>query len=90
MSTININIRIEKSIKEHAEGIFNKLGINMTTAINMFLRTSIRENGIPFDLKLDVPNETTIEAIKEGKKIMEDPTSPRYSSMEDLKSALEI
>ena len=62
----------------------------MTTAINMFLRTSIRENGIPFDLKLDVPNETTIEAIKEGKKIMEDPTSPRYSSMEDLKSALEI
>ena len=38
----------------------------------------------------NIPNASTIEAIKEGKKIMEDPTSPRYSSMEDLKRALEI
>jgi hypothetical protein len=38
----------------------------------------------------NIPNASTIEAIKEGKKIMEDPTSPRYSSMEELKRALEI
>lgn len=41
----------------------------MTTAVNMFLRTAIREHGIPFELKLDVPNETTIAAIEEGKKL---------------------
>ena len=62
----------------------------MATAINMFLRTAIREHGIPFDLKLDVPNDTTVAAIEEGRKLMADPTAPRYSSMDDLKAALEV
>ena len=57
MMTTNLNIRIDKDIKDQAEGIFNELGINMTTAVNIFLRTAIREHGIPFELKLDVPNE---------------------------------
>lgn len=59
MMTTNLNIRIDKDIKDQAEGIFNELGINMTTAVNIFLRTAIREHGIPFELKLDVPNEIT-------------------------------
>ena len=56
MATTNLNIRTDKEIKDQAERIFSELGLNMTTAINMFLRTTIRENGIPFALKLDVPN----------------------------------
>lgn len=66
MATINLNIRTDKDIKDQAEAIFNELGLNMTTAINMFLRTAIREHGIPFDLKLDVPNETTAAESEEG------------------------
>ena len=90
MATINLNIRTDKVVKEQAEEIFNALGLNMTTAINMFLRTAIREHGIPFDLKLDVPNDTTIAAIEEGRRIMNDPATPRYSSMDELKAALEV
>ncbi len=90
MATTNLNIRTEKAIKDQAEEIFNELGLNMTTAINMFLRTAIREHGIPFDLKLDVPNDTTVAAIEEGRKLMTDSTAPRYSSMADLKAALEV
>ena len=90
MATTNLNIRTEKVVKEQAEEIFSELGPNMTTAINMFLRTAIREHGIPFDLKLDVPNDTTVAAIEEGRKLMVDPTAPRYSSMDDLKAALEV
>lgn len=90
MATINLNIRTEKAIKDQAESIFNELGINMTTAVNMFLRTAIREHGIPFELKLDVPNDSTAAAIEEGRKLMADPTAPRYSSMEELKAALEV
>ena len=41
-----LNIRIDKAIKDQAEEIFNELGLNMTTAVNMFLRTAIREHGI--------------------------------------------
>ena len=90
MATTNLNIRTEKAIKDQAECIFNELGINMTTAVNMFLRTAIREHGIPFELKLDVPNDSTAAAIEEGRKLMADPTAPRYSSMEELKAALEV
>ena len=88
--TTNLNIRIDKDIKEQAEGIFNELGINMTTAVNIFLRTAIREHGIPFELKLDAPNEVTASAIEEWKKMMSDPLAPRYSNMDDLKAALEV
>ena len=90
MATTNLNIRIEKAIKDQAESIFNELGINMTTAVNMFLRTAIREHGIPFELKLDVPNDSTAAAIEEGRKLMADQAAPRYSSMEELKAALEV
>ena len=90
MATTNLNIRTEKAIKDQAESIFNELGINMTTAVNMFLRTAIREHGIPFELKLDVPNDSTVAAIEEGRKLMADQAAPRYSSMEELKAALEI
>ena len=90
MATTNLNIRTEKAIKDQAESIFNELGINMTTAVNMFLRTAIRELGIPFELKLDVPNDSTAAAIEEGRKLMADQAAPRYSSMEELKAALEV
>ncbi|MGN1406524.1 MAG: type II toxin-antitoxin system RelB/DinJ family antitoxin [Erysipelotrichaceae bacterium] len=90
MSTTNLNIRTDKDVKEQAEAIFNELGLNLTTAINIFLRTAIREHGIPFELKLEVPNETTAKAIEEGRKLVNDSNAPRYSSIEALKEALEV
>ena len=90
MATTNLNIRTDKEIKDQADKIFSELGLSMTTAINMFLRTPIRENGIPFALKLDVPNETTAAAIKEGRRIASDSSIKGYTNMEDLKAALDI
>lgn len=84
----NLNIRTDKDIKLAAEKIFEELGLNMTTAVNIFLRQSIRENGIPFELKLDVPNDTTIAAIEEGRRLAEDKTVKGYSTMDDLRAAL--
>lgn len=89
MSTVNLNIRTDKEVKEKAENIFQELGLNMTTAINMFLRTSIRENGIPFDLKIDSVNDETKLAIEEGRKIADYKTIEGYVSIEELKKALE-
>ena len=66
MASTNLNIRMDKEIKDPAEEIFNELGLNMTTAINVFLRASIRVHGIPFDLKLDVPQKTTAAESEEG------------------------
>lgn len=90
MALTNLNIRTDKAVKDQAEAIFNELGLNMTTAVNMFLKTVIRQNGITLDLRLDVPNETTASAIEEGRKLMNDPSAPRYSSMDELKTALKV
>ena len=90
MATTNLNIRTDKATKDQAEAIFKELGLNMTTAVNIFLRTAVREHGIPFELKLDVPNETTAAAIEEGRNMISDPSAPRYSSMDALKAALEV
>ena len=90
MATTNLNIRTEKAVKDQAEEIFNELGLNMSTAINLFLRAAIREHGIPFDLKLDVPNDITEAAIAEGRKLMSDPATPRYANIDDLKAALDL
>lgn len=89
MATTCLNIRTDKAVKDQAEEIFNELGLNMTTAINVFLRAAIREHGIPFELKLDVPNETATGAIEEGRKMMSDPSTSRYSSMDRVKTAFE-
>ncbi len=90
MATTNLNIRTDKAVKDQAERIFSELGLNMTTAINMFLRTTIRENGIPFSLKLDVPNEVTAAAIEEGRRIAEDRSVKGYTNIDELRAALEV
>ncbi len=89
MTTTNLNIRTDKDIKEAAEQIFNELGISMTTAVNIFLRQTIRSNGIPFELKLNTPNDVTMAAIEEGRRIARDSEIRGYTSMKDLRSALE-
>lgn len=86
----NLSIRTDKDIKMKAEYIFENLGLNMSTAVNIFLRQVIREGGIPFELKIDIPNEETLAAIEEGNKLLNDPNAVGYCSMEELSNALEI
>jgi len=90
MTNTNLNIRTDKEIKEAAEEIYSKLGLNMTTAINMFLRASIRESGIPFELKLNTPNEETKKALEETKNIAKDKSVESYENIDDLRKALEV
>ena len=53
MSKTSMNIRLDSEVKEQAQQVFNHLGIDMTTAINIFLRQAIQYQGLPFDIKLD-------------------------------------
>ena len=73
MANTNLSIRVDKETKEKANELFNKFGLTMTTAVNMFLKTAIRENRIPFELKLEEePNEVTMKAIEEERRIAKD------------------
>jgi len=51
MSQTNLTIRIDENIKREAETLFNRIGLNMSAAINIFFRQAIREQSIPFELK---------------------------------------
>ena len=90
MATSNLNIRMDKDIKEQADQIFTELGLTMTAAVNLFLRASIREQGIPFSVKLNKVNKETIAVIEEGRKIAKDPNAKGYHSVDELKKALEL
>ena len=68
----NVNIRIDSEIKKKAEEIFKALGITPTTAITMFYIQTIRNNGIPFALKLEKPNKKTLDAIREAEEMEKD------------------
>ena len=50
--TTNLNIRIDKELKERAEVFFNELGLNMSSAFNIFVRQSLRQGKIPFELSV--------------------------------------
>lgn len=54
----NINIKVNQNIKEETIRIFNENGLNITEAIELYLREIIKYNGIPFSLKLDEKNKT--------------------------------
>jgi addiction module antitoxin, relB/dinJ family len=48
-----MSIRLDSEVKEQAQQVFNSLGMDMTTAINIFLRQAIQYQGLPFDVRLD-------------------------------------
>ena len=52
-NTVNLNVRVDENLKRSAESIYNELGMNLTTALNLFLRSSVRYGGIPFDLRIE-------------------------------------
>ena len=91
MANANLSIRVDKETKEKANELFNKFGLTMTTAVNMFLKTAIRENRIPFELKLEEEsNEVTMKAIEEERRIAKDDNVKGYNSIEDLRKALGV
>ncbi len=89
MATANINIRTDADVKEKCESLYESLGMNMSTAINIFLRQSLRVNGLPFDVVAETPNETTLKAFREGDVLLSDSSAEGYGSIEELKKSLE-
>ena len=63
--TVNLSIRMDKKLKEQADSLFSELGMNMTTALNVFVRQSLRQGKIPFEITLNKPNAETLATIRE-------------------------
>ncbi len=83
-SDSTLTIRMNNELKKQAQILFSSLGMNLTTAINIFIKQALQTKGFPFEISDEVPNETTIAAFEEGEKLLADPASKRYSSIEEL------
>lgn len=68
-NTTNLNVRVDTTLKQEADMLFKNLGLNMSTAINMFLTKSVNTSSIPFEISEPKPSRKLKRALKEAEKI---------------------
>ena len=83
-TTTNISIRMDSDLKAQADALFAELGMNLSTAFNIFVRQSLREGRIPFEVSLNTPNRDTVAAMLEAERIAKDPSVKGYTDMDAL------
>jgi len=87
--TVNLSIRMDKGLKEQADRLFSELGMSMTTALTIFVRQSVRQGGIPFEITTKKPNADTIEAIQEIKQMRQGLVPKQSMSVADFAKMME-
>lgn len=84
-TTVNVNLTLDNNLLKSCEEIYAKLGLTLPTAINMFLHKTLIDNGIPFNVRLERYNDTTIAAMKEADMLLNDPHTTYYSIEDAIK-----
>ena len=84
VNTTNISIRMDNDVKAKADALFGELGMNISTAFNIFVRQSLREGRIPFDISLNQPNNQTIAAMLEAERISNDSSVKGYTNADEM------
>ena len=83
-STTNINIQTDSDLKAQADALFGELGMDLSTAFNIFVRQALREGRIPFNISLNQPNKETLAAMSEAERIAKDPSVKGYNDLDEL------
>ena len=86
MATIPTQIRIDEATKKQAVELLEGLGINLSDAVNMFLKQVVMRGGIPFEIKYPEYRQEVVDAMEEAKQLSRNPDTKRYCS---FKEALE-
>jgi DNA-damage-inducible protein J len=68
----NLNIKIDRDLKAEADKLFNEMGMNLTTAVNVFVRQAVLERAIPFRINRDVPGVSAAGSIKQRRAAMQE------------------
>ena len=89
MATVPTQIRIDADIKKQAADLFNDLGLDMSGAVNLFLHQCILRGGLPFRVEMPRYSQYTLDAMEEARRISRDPDVQGYTSMYELRKALE-
>lgn len=83
-TSTNISIRMDSELKAQADALFAELGMNLSTAFNIFVRQSLREGRIPFEISLNRPSRATAAAMQEAERIARDPSAKAYADLDEL------
>lgn len=78
-SSVNVTFRMDRKLKAQADELYASLGMDMSTAVNMFVRQCLRERQLPFQPSLNVPNQETIRAIEESDEMIRTGNFKSYS-----------
>lgn len=90
MAKVSTSISLDADVKAKAQELFADFGLDLSTAINIFLRQSIRENCIPFSIQREAPNADTLAAMREAEEMVRHPEQyETFSNMTDLMRSLE-
>ena len=89
MATSPTQVRIDADIKKQATELFSVLGLDMSSAINLFLHQCVLRGGLPFSVEMPRYSQELLDAMEEAKRISRDPDVEGYTSMDELKKALE-
>ncbi|HIY63760.1 MAG TPA: type II toxin-antitoxin system RelB/DinJ family antitoxin [Candidatus Mediterraneibacter stercoripullorum] len=89
MSTTPTQIRIDADIKKQATALFNELGLDMSSAVNLFLHQCVLRGGLPFNVEMPHYSQRTLDAMNEARRISRNPDVKGYTSMDELLKALE-
>lgn len=89
MAVTNITMRIDEELKTQLQELVSNLGMDMTTFFTLSAKQAVREQGIPFDITMRVPNSETLEAIEEVKAMKKDPSVGKtYTDVDDMMKEL--
>ena len=89
MATTPTQVRVDADIKREATALFASLGLDMSSAVNLFLHQCVLRGGLPFPVELPQYSDKTLSAMAEVRRISRDPDVQGYGTMEELKAALE-
>ena len=84
MAKIPTTLSIDSDVKAKVQALYAKLGLDMSTAVNIFFRQCLYAHGLPFEVKDEIPNQITREAFAEGEAMLADPNTKRFSSVDEL------
>lgn len=91
MAKVSTNISIDAEVKRQAQELFADLGMDLSTAINIYLKKALSVHGIPFDVTKEVPNTDTLSAMEEVKRMEEHPENyTGYNDIASLRKALGV
>lgn len=84
MATVPTQVRIDENVKKQANELFSQLGLDMSSAMNIFLRQCILRGGLPFTVELPQYKSDVLEAMEEAKRITHDSNEKRYNSFQEV------